>query len=247
MEITLKNRKFKLVACGLCLIAFGIGLMACKQEVRADVPSLYVSQLYKGVNRVVWNINPQSGSLDLKSLPITRDEIDQITAEVLNGIFLEKFGIKVVSLTDPSLEGAVQDGSISLSINLYLKDGASFLEPAKHNIVVVMGSFRRFLSDEKKEITLPYTFNYQPGLVFVYKDRQKFINEYRSALKVHLDVLSRNLICQNNSELDECRKEPIHLKILEVMKNSPAYPDLKKEYQFQLEEWQKSKGGVPHE
>lgn len=37
MEITLKNRKFRLVACGLCLIAFGIGLVACKQEGKAEI------------------------------------------------------------------------------------------------------------------------------------------------------------------------------------------------------------------
>lgn len=56
MKITLKNRKFRLVACGLCLIAFGIGLVACKQEAKSqtqDNPRLISNSNLKNIPAIL--------------------------------------------------------------------------------------------------------------------------------------------------------------------------------------------------
>lgn len=239
---TLKKKFTSIICCAL----LAIGCIGHVRAAYADVQLPYISQLYKGVDTVIWNIS--FNKVDKEDSPpfsITREEMDQVADEVLQEIFLEKYSIKVLHITEQPEHLVDKENIINLSINLYKKEKSRFIEPPRYSIGLIMGTFSRYT--EQKETVLPYTFNYSPGFFLVYEDKEKAKDEFRSALKAHLIYLTRNLICQNNTELDECRREPTYLKILEVMKNSPAYPDLEKEYQFQLEEWQRSKGGVPHE
>lgn len=72
MEITLKDRKFRLVACSLCLIAFGIGLVACKQEAKSQPQHPFSEEKCEypvviNLDGVVFSVPRKGTSLKMKS------------------------------------------------------------------------------------------------------------------------------------------------------------------------------------